>query len=286
LHECGYTVYDGDKRSSVEYRYNTASMFKSGNYGADSRCNIDASLAVDRAALLFREFEKIVVNSLVAAQRVIVPDKHCFELYGYDIMLDADYKPILIEVNASPSLTANTEADYRMKFSMLDDVLSILDFEKYLTGNEKRVGGFDLIYKNGFVDQRRYPHQASTGDSLRCTSGRVDHIIGLSNLLCASFFSGINHSWNFNPSCNSVDGEDHQAPTESLNAFPATALNPNLVEKKANASHKDLSFCYSSLGMRNNRFEQLRTSAKELELKEVSATWARSGYGQRELFFA
>eukprot|EP00971_Amphidinium_carterae_P336843 6473401-Amphidinium_carterae.1 len=33
------------------------------------------------------------------------------------------------EVNASPSLTANTLDDYFMKFGMLDDVLTLIDME-------------------------------------------------------------------------------------------------------------------------------------------------------------
>ena len=38
-------------------------------------------------------------RSLLAVQQVMISDKHCFELYGYDLLIDQDLKPWLIEVD-------------------------------------------------------------------------------------------------------------------------------------------------------------------------------------------
>jgi tubulin polyglutamylase TTLL9 len=52
---------------------------------------------VDR---LFNEIQMIVLRSLLAVQQVMIQDKHCFELYGYDVLFDDTFKPWLVEVNA------------------------------------------------------------------------------------------------------------------------------------------------------------------------------------------
>jgi tubulin polyglutamylase TTLL1 len=56
----------------------------------------------------------------------MINDRHCFECYGYDVLIDADLKPWLVEVNASPSLTTTTEADRVLKLGLLRDIYNIV----------------------------------------------------------------------------------------------------------------------------------------------------------------
>ena len=67
-----------------------------------------------------------MLQSLKAVQNAVINDRHCFELYGYDVIIDEHLKPWLIEVNASPSLGASTGADRVMKARLIDDVLSLV----------------------------------------------------------------------------------------------------------------------------------------------------------------
>ena len=102
-------------------------------------------------AKVFQQMNEIFIKSLQSVQKSIINDKHCFELYGYDILLDSNLKLWLLEVNASPSLTASNQEDYDLKFGLLDDALHIVDMEGKMTGKEKRVGNFDLMWNDGPV---------------------------------------------------------------------------------------------------------------------------------------
>lgn len=55
----------------------------------------------------------------------------CFELYGFDILLDENLKPWLLEVNISPSLSSSSPLDKRIKTTLLCDVLNIVGIVPY-----------------------------------------------------------------------------------------------------------------------------------------------------------
>ncbi|KAF4666134.1 hypothetical protein FOL47_004247 [Perkinsus chesapeaki] len=50
----------------------------------------------------------------------------CFELFGFDILLDSRLKPWVIEVNLSPSLVADTPLDRKIKAHLISDVLNLV----------------------------------------------------------------------------------------------------------------------------------------------------------------
>lgn len=84
---------------------------------------------------MFHLMDEIFIKSLQSVQKLIINDKHCFELYGYDILLDSNLKPWLLEINASPSLTASSQDDFELKFRLLDDTLTIVDMENRLASS-------------------------------------------------------------------------------------------------------------------------------------------------------
>jgi len=106
---------------------------------------------------LFTAIQGIILNSLLSVLSSVIPDKHSYELYGYDILIDSDMRPWLIEINASPSLDANTEDDYDMKFSMLNEMLDLVQFQMAKDNNEEfplHYGGFDLSWNSGPVTSK------------------------------------------------------------------------------------------------------------------------------------
>ncbi|XP_014280498.1 probable tubulin polyglutamylase TTLL9 isoform X2 [Halyomorpha halys] len=95
---------------------------------------------------LVQQLGHIILTSLFSVQKNINQNRHSFELFGYDILLDDKLNPWLLEVNSRPALESTDEEDHDLKYNMISDVLNVVDFEGRMSGSEIRIGGFDLIY--------------------------------------------------------------------------------------------------------------------------------------------
>ncbi|CAJ1073707.1 tubulin polyglutamylase TTLL5 isoform X4 [Xyrichtys novacula] len=86
--------------------------------------------------LLMRKVEDLIIKAVLSARLQIantckksVPHRtNCFELYGFDVLIDSKLKPWLIEVNLSPSLTCDAPLDLKIKANMIADMFSLVGF--------------------------------------------------------------------------------------------------------------------------------------------------------------
>ena len=98
-----------------------------GTYGLWSRLK---SFGIDSDQLWMR-ICLLVVKSLVAVNDRISYQPCSFEVFGYDVLVDSDLRPWLLEVNASPSLARETPLDVRVKNAMIKDTILLLDPAPY-----------------------------------------------------------------------------------------------------------------------------------------------------------
>lgn len=53
----------------------------------------------------------------------------CFEILGFDIILDRKMKPWLLEVNHTPSFWTDTPFDHYLKSNLIKDTIKLLNFD-------------------------------------------------------------------------------------------------------------------------------------------------------------
>lgn len=56
---------------------------------------------------------------------------NCFEILGFDILIDSDLKPWLLEVNLSPSLACDSPLDMAIKSTLVCDSLNLAGVKRF-----------------------------------------------------------------------------------------------------------------------------------------------------------
>lgn len=80
--------------------------------------------------LIMRQIKDIVVKTMVTSQPYLAhlyrscqpedtDNSMCFQVLGFDILIDKKFRPWLIEVNQSPSFATDSPLDYKVKKAVL-----------------------------------------------------------------------------------------------------------------------------------------------------------------------
>lgn len=100
---------------------------------------------IDTAAV-WNEIVAVVLKSLVCVEDVIPSQPGAFELFGFDVLLDAELRPWLLEVNASPSLARDHALDREVKEVLMADTIKVVMREEGESENgEEELGGYQRL---------------------------------------------------------------------------------------------------------------------------------------------
>uniref|UniRef100_A0A8C5DG34 Tubulin tyrosine ligase-like family, member 6 n=1 Tax=Gouania willdenowi TaxID=441366 RepID=A0A8C5DG34_GOUWI len=102
---------------------------------------------------LWSDIEDLVIKTLISAHPVLTHNYHtcfpqhssasaCFEILGFDVLLDHRLRPWLLEVNHSPSFTTDSLLDREVKDALLYDTLILINLgacdRRKITKEERR----------------------------------------------------------------------------------------------------------------------------------------------------
>ncbi|CAI2378871.1 unnamed protein product [Moneuplotes crassus] len=99
-----------------------------------------------------RRMKDLIIKMIIAVEPPIVEGindsgikpNQCYELYGFDIIIDSNLKPWILEVNISPSFSSSSPFDKTLKTMLVCDILSIVglkpvNHEKYEKEERKKL---------------------------------------------------------------------------------------------------------------------------------------------------
>lgn len=89
--------------------------------------------------LLWARIYDVILKSIISGEHYVLAAikknqlhrNNCFEVFGYDILLDSELKPWLLEVNLSPSLACESPLDTTIKSNLIADTFNLLGVQKF-----------------------------------------------------------------------------------------------------------------------------------------------------------
>ncbi|XP_021349618.1 tubulin polyglutamylase ttll6-like isoform X2 [Mizuhopecten yessoensis] len=88
---------------------------------------------------MWNDIDDVIIKTLISAHSVLkhnyrtcfpnhVKGSACFEILGFDVLLDRKLRPSILEVNHSPSFNTDSELDREIKGALVWDTLNLVNF--------------------------------------------------------------------------------------------------------------------------------------------------------------
>ncbi len=187
---CHLTNYSFQKYSSNFGKYEFGNEVSFSDFQKNIDINYDKNINFKNDVL--PKIKEIIKFTFESVKNKINPmdRKYCFEIFGFDFMLDCNFQPFLIEVNSNPGLEESSPLIKMLIPRMLDDALRLtLDKE------------FETIYDFN-IEGKNYSNNSTTYHSPFHVEGYSDEE-NMYKLICDlnehdTNFEGYNKFVNYN----------------------------------------------------------------------------------------
>ena len=139
--------------------------------------------------MLWAQIYDLVIKTIVAGEPAVTTGvrrhglarTNCFELLGFDVLIDEHFKAWLLEVNQSPSLSADSSLDHFVKSHLLKDLLGLIGLRAYDATSRKRASSVTAhISRSQSPDKGGVAHIQQFKEGLRDTleeQSRLRHFV-------------------------------------------------------------------------------------------------------------
>ena len=91
------------------------------------RTKLSRQYNIDFDYLIWPQIKDIIVKVFACCQNDIPYCPSTFEMFGFDVIIDSNYRCWLLEINSSPSLERSNVLDDEIKLPLVKDIISIVD---------------------------------------------------------------------------------------------------------------------------------------------------------------
>ncbi len=156
---------------------------------------------------LWSKIMNIIILTLLIQANQVPKASNCFELYGFDVMIDENFKPWLLEVNFSPALSCDCQADSIVKKPMVHDMIDMMGFQE----KDKNRGGNDYALMKKMQSWNDFPGRGlprTTNSGVGSSIGRLPNITwsNAQSLMLGGGSRYSSHSYN--------DAEEEESATD------------------------------------------------------------------------